>query len=89
MRDPELVARAQRTVMRLESAGQADRISAGRHRRIPEFGASGRASILRPRPPVTDQARDLAGWTSGELPDQVNEQLTSWPPSADQPPASA
>ena len=36
-----------------------------------------------------DQARDLAGWTSGELPDQVNEQLASWPPSADQPPASA
>jgi hypothetical protein len=35
-----------------------------------------------------DQARDLVGWTSGELPGQVNEQLTSWPPSADQPPAS-
>jgi len=35
-----------------------------------------------------DQARDLAGWTSGELPGQVNEQLTSWPPSADQPPPS-
>ena len=36
-----------------------------------------------------DQARDLAGWISGELPRQVNEQLASWPPSADQPPASA
>ena len=35
-----------------------------------------------------DQARDLAAWTSGELPGQMNEQLTSWPPSADQPPAS-
>ena len=35
-----------------------------------------------------DQARDLASWTSGELPGQVNEQLTSWPPSAGQPPAS-
>ncbi len=35
-----------------------------------------------------DQARDLAGWTSGELPGQVNEQLASWPPGADQPPAS-
>jgi len=34
-------------------SGQADRISAGRHRRIPEFGASGRASTLRPRPPVS------------------------------------
>lgn len=36
-----------------------------------------------------DQARDLAGWTSGELPGQVNELLASWPPSADQLPASA
>ena len=36
-----------------------------------------------------DQARDLASWTSGELPGQVNEQLASWPPGADQPPASA
>src|SRR6266516_5388523 len=35
-----------------------------------------------------DQARDLAGWTSGELPGQVNEQLASWPPGADQPPPS-
>jgi hypothetical protein len=41
----------------------------------------------RGRPPA-DQARDLAGWTSGELPGQVNEQLASWPPGADQPPAS-
>ena len=37
--------------------------------------------------PSADQARDLAGWTSGELPGQVNEQLASWPPGADQPPA--
>jgi hypothetical protein len=36
-----------------------------------------------------EQARDLAGWTSGELPGQVNEPIASWPPSADQPPASA
>ena len=36
-----------------------------------------------------DQARDLAGWTSGELPGQVAEQLASWPPVADHPPASA
>ena len=33
-------------------------------------------------------AAELAGWTSGELPGQVNEQLTSWPPCADQPPTS-
>ena len=39
-------------------------------------------------PQSADQARDLAGWTSGELPGQVNEQLASWPPGADQPPAS-
>ncbi|HWM99901.1 MAG TPA: hypothetical protein VNO54_22890, partial [Streptosporangiaceae bacterium] len=55
---------------------------------------------VAPGPPVVhgrgrqspDQARDmaaeLAGWTSGELPGQVNEQLASWPPGADQPPAS-
>jgi len=40
-----------------------------------------------------DQARELAGWTSGELPGQATEQLASWPPgmpsAADQPPASA
>ena len=40
-----------------------------------------------------DVARELAGWTSGELPGQVTEQLASWPPgmpsAADQPPASA
>ena len=29
------------------------------------------------------------GWASGELPGQVSEQLASWPPGADQPPASA
>jgi hypothetical protein len=28
-----------------------------------------------------DQARDLAGWNSGELPGQVAEQLASWPPA--------
>ena len=40
-----------------------------------------------------DMARELAGWTSGELPGQVTEQLASWPPGmpsvAEQPPASA
>jgi hypothetical protein len=36
-----------------------------------------------------DQAPDLAGWTSGELPGQVTEQLASWPPGTDQPPAGA
>ena len=36
-----------------------------------------------------DQARDLAGWNSGELPGQVNEQLASWPPGADKSPPGA
>ena len=36
-----------------------------------------------------DQARDMAGWTSGELPGQVSEQLASCQPGADQPTASA
>ena len=42
---------------------------------------------------VRDVAAELAGWTSGELPGQVAEQLAAWPPampvSSDQPPASA
>ena len=42
--------------------------------------------------PSPDQARDiaaeLAGWNPGELPGQLPEQLASWPPGADQPPAS-
>jgi hypothetical protein len=58
------------------------------------LGASVALGRGRPSP---DQARDiaaeLAGWTSGELPGQVTEQLASWPPrppsAADQPPASA
>jgi hypothetical protein len=37
---------------------------------------------------VRDIAAELAGWTSGELPGQVAEQLAAWPPGAsDQPPA--
>jgi hypothetical protein len=37
---------------------------------------------------VRDIAAELAGWTSGELPGQVTEQLAAWPPGAsDQPPA--
>jgi hypothetical protein len=49
----------------------------------------------RSRPPPDQDreiAAELAGWTSGELPGQVTEQLASWPPglpsAADQPPAS-
>jgi len=103
MRDPELVARAHpdpadadpagpapvgSVAVRSASAGQADRISAGRHRRLPEFALLGAPVPFGRGRQSADQARDLAGWTSGELPGQVNEQLTSWPPSADQPPAS-
>ena len=39
--------------VRSASAGQADRISVGRHRRISEFGTSGRARTFRPRPPAS------------------------------------
>jgi hypothetical protein len=43
--------------------------------------------------PARDIAAEMAGWTSGELPGQVTEQLAAWPPSApmasDQPPGSA
>jgi hypothetical protein len=43
--------------------------------------------------PSPDQARDiaaeLAGWTPGELPGQPPDQLASWPPGVDQPPAGA
>jgi hypothetical protein len=43
--------------------------------------------------PSPDQARDIAaeltGWTPGELPGQPPEQLASWPPGVDQPPAGA
>jgi hypothetical protein len=43
--------------------------------------------------PSPDQARDiaaeLAGWTPGELPGGLPEQLASWPPGVDQPPAGA
>ena len=120
MRDPELVARAQRAATRLGSAWEQWRALHGL------AGAPGQpvvsyvgCSLKEPRgeprvvigidadeaeylaelldrddcaqrgqqvPP--QQARDLAGWTSGELPGQVNEQLASWPPGADQPPAS-
>jgi hypothetical protein len=39
-----------------------------------------------------DMAAELAGWSSGELPGQVADQLASWPPGlpiADQPPGTA
>jgi len=42
---------------------------------------------------VRDIATELAGWTPGELPGPVTDQLAAWPPvpqaGADQPPASA
>jgi len=38
-------------------------------------------------------AAELSGWTPGELPGQVTDQLAAWPPApqtgADQPPTSA
>lgn len=58
------------------------------------LGAPVTLGRARPSPDQTrDIAAELAGWTSGELPGQVSEQLASWPPGlpsgADQPPASA
>ena len=79
------------------SAGQAGRTAAGRHGRYPSSALLG-APVGHGRGRQSpDQARDmaaeLAGWTSGELPGQVTEQLASWPPgmpsAADQPPSSA
>jgi len=108
MRDPELVARAQRAATRLESAQRGQRVplqsgplQSGPLQQVkltesaPEGTGEYPSSALLGAPvpfsrgrQSADQPRDLGGWTSGELPGQVNEQLTSWPPSADQPPAS-
>jgi hypothetical protein len=107
MRDPELVARAQRAATRLESAWEQWRalhglaVTSGPLQQVkltesaPEGTGEYPSSALLGAPvpfgrgrQSADQARDLAGWTSGELPGQVNEQLASWPPSADQPPPS-
>jgi len=93
MRDPELVARAQRAATRLESAWEQWRALHGLavapgQPVVSYVGYSLKEPLGRGRQSA-DQARDLAGWTSGELPGQVAEQLASWPPVADHPPASA
>jgi hypothetical protein len=64
-------------------AGIAGGTGAGKHERVREsalLGAPvgpgrGRQSPDQPRGIATE----LAGWTSGELPGQVSEQLASWP----------
>ena len=58
------------------------------------LGAPVSFGLGRPSPDhVRDIAAELAGWTSGELPGQVTDQLTAWPPGApttsDRPPAGA
>jgi hypothetical protein len=120
MRDPELVARAQRAATRLESAWEQWRalhglavapgqpvvsyvgyslketwgeprvvigIDADEAEYLAEFLDRDECA-QRGQPPL--QQAQLAGWTSGELPGQVTEQLASWPPgmpsAADQPP---
>jgi hypothetical protein len=133
MRDPELVARAQRAETRLESAQRGQQVlpqqaqlpqvsiqqmpiqqmpiqqvplqsgplQSGPLQQVkltesaPEGTGEYPSSALLGAPvpfdrgrQSADQARDLAGWTSGELSGQVSEQLTSWTPSADQRPAS-
>lgn len=121
MRDPELVARAQRAATRLESAWEQWRALHGLavapgQPVVSYVGYSLKETWGEPRVVIgidADEAeylaefldRDecaqrgqaplqqaqLAGWTSGELPGQVTEQLASWPPgmpsAADQPPA--
>ena len=121
MRDPELVARAQRAATRLESAWEQWRalhglavapgqpvvsyvgyslketwgeprvvigIDADEAEYLAEFLDRDECA-QRGQPPL--QQAQLAGWTSGELPGRVTEQLASWPPgmpsAADQPPA--
>jgi hypothetical protein len=64
----------------------------GEHARSTLLGAS--VSYGRHAPDqVRDIATELAGWTPGELPGQVTDQLAAWPPApqagAEQPPASA
>jgi hypothetical protein len=128
MRDPELVARAQRAETRLESAQRGQQVLP-QQAQLPQVsiqqmpiqqvplqsgplqsGPLQQVKLTESAPEGTgeypssaflgapvpfdrgrqsaDQARDLAGWTSGELSGQVSEQLTSWTPSADQRPAS-
>jgi len=61
-------------------------------REYPSSALPGAPVALGRGRPTPDQARDLAGRNSRELPGQAAEQLASWPPgmpSADQPPASA
>lgn len=88
MRDPELVARAQRAGRRAELPPEGT----GEHARSALPGAPvsyGRHSLDQ----VRDMATELAGWNPGELPGQVTDQLAAWPPdpqtSEDQPPATA
>jgi hypothetical protein len=81
-------------------------LQSGSHQQVKlaEPAPEGTSSALRSMPAALgrgrqspDQARDvareLAGWTSGELPGQASEQLASWPPgmpsAADEPPGSA
>src|SRR5256886_16753550 len=71
MRDPELVARAQRAATRLESAWEQWRALHGLavapgQPVVSYVGYSLKEPLGRGRQSA-DQARDLAGWTSGEL----------------------
>ena len=66
----------------------------GEHARSALLGAPLSFGVGRHAPDqVRDMASELAGWTPGELPGQVTDQLAAWPPgpqtAPDQPPASA
>ncbi len=92
MRDPELVARAQRAATRLESAWEQWRalrgLAVAPGQPVVSYAGVGR----RAPDQVRGMAPELASWTCGELPAQVTDQLAAWPPppqtGADQPPAS-
>jgi hypothetical protein len=67
---------------------------AGEHARSALLGAPVSFGVGRHAPDQgRDMATELAGWTTGELPGQVTDQLAAWPqapqPNADQPPAGA
>ena len=98
MRDPELVARAQRAATRLESAWEQWRALHGLADApgqpvVSYVGYSLKEPWGEPRVVIGIDAAELVGWNPGELPGQLPEQFASWPPggplAADQPPASA
>ena len=61
------------------------------HQQVPHQQVPLQPGPLQSGPLQQVRLAELAGWTSGELPGQVTDHLTSWPPglpsAADQPPS--